>query len=338
MQHIWEPLRVYHKPLLAYVSTELVARMGHGLLILQGFQRSRSGDFQIWHLPPRKQNEESRFEAPMEDEAEMPETPVPEPEPRHPRLSPLIFMRRGGEAALGATLDFAAMATAAVSAQYPHEAQQYHLPAETPRRPRTLSPSPVRGRPQLQRNSAPHSFTMTRGRSPAREPSNAEASTSSEWDDLADSPNSSLLSALPALRRLRRAQLPIVFLHGVGFGLVPYLHFLRNIVQRFSEHPLLLIEVPHVALRFCNEAVAVDDIAHAVRAALGAQGYEQAMIVGHSYGTFVASRFVQMFPDVCWLGLVIMVLSQSIFAFIVASVHILSQPTSYYNNRLWTLW
>lgn len=106
-----------------------------------------------------------------------------------------------------------------------------------------------------------------------------------------------LQKALPALRRLRRGQLPIVFLHGVGFGVLPYLHFLRNIVLRFPAHPVLLVEVPHVALRLCPEAVAVDEVARGVRAALAARGYEEAVVVGHSYGTFVASRFVQLYPE-----------------------------------------
>lgn len=63
-------------------------------------------------------------------------------------------------------------------------------------------------------------------------------------------------------------------------------------------HPAM--QVPHVSLRLCWQAEDVDDVADAVAAALDAHGYDRAVIIGHSFGTFVASRFVQLHPKVCW--------------------------------------
>ena len=42
----------------------------------------------------------------------------------------------------------------------------------------------------------------------------------------------------------------------------------------------------------------VDEMAHAVAAALAAQGFRDACFVGHSYGTFVISRLRQLYPQV----------------------------------------
>jgi pimeloyl-ACP methyl ester carboxylesterase len=68
--------------------------------------------------------------------------------------------------------------------------------------------------------------------------------------------------------------------------------------------------VPHVALRLCREAREVDDAAHAVAALLRARGHRRACIIGHSYGSFVASRIVQLHPrlvhSVCMLDPVAM--------------------------------
>lgn len=94
-----------------------------------------------------------------------------------------------------------------------------------------------------------------------------------------------------------RPDVPVVFLHGVGFGVLPYLHLVRDIQQACSSTPVLMVEVPHVALRLCWEAQAVDDVAHAVAAMLRRHGYRRCCVVGHSYGTFVASRLCQLHPE-----------------------------------------
>ena len=44
---------------------------------------------------------------------------------------------------------------------------------------------------------------------------------------------------------------------------LPYLHLIRGIQHACPNTPLLLLEVPHVALRLCWEAQPVDGVAHA---------------------------------------------------------------------------
>jgi hypothetical protein len=40
-----------------------------------------------------------------------------------------------------------------------------------------------------------------------------------------------------------RPDVPIVFLHGVGFGVLPYLHLVRQLQQACGQTPFLLVEV-----------------------------------------------------------------------------------------------
>ncbi len=42
----------------------------------------------------------------------------------------------------------------------------------------------------------------------------------------------------------------------------------------------------------------IDELAHAVVAMLARHGFQEACIVGHSYGTFAASRIRQLYPEV----------------------------------------
>ena len=76
----------------------------------------------------------------------------------------------------------------------------------------------------------------------------------------------------------------------------PYIRFLRMLFAQASSHPLILVEFPFISLRFCLRAGEVDDAAHAVAEFVAQHGWMQACIVGHSYGTFVASRICQMHP------------------------------------------
>ncbi|DBA90114.1 TPA: hypothetical protein ACH3X1_003430 [Trebouxia sp. C0004] len=90
---------------------------------------------------------------------------------------------------------------------------------------------------------------------------------------------------------------PIVFLHGVGWGLFPYIRFLQMLFNQASAHPIILMEFGFISLRLCWRAGEVDDAAHAVAHFVRQHGWSQACIVGHSYGTFVASLICQMHPD-----------------------------------------
>jgi pimeloyl-ACP methyl ester carboxylesterase len=79
---------------------------------------------------------------------------------------------------------------------------------------------------------------------------------------------------------------------------MPYLRFVRMLADAAPHHPVVLAEAPHVALRLSGPAAPVDALAHALAGVLTRAGFSGATFVAHSYGTFVASRTRQLYPEV----------------------------------------
>lgn len=93
--------------------------------------------------------------------------------------------------------------------------------------------------------------------------------------------------------------MPVVLLHGVGFGLMPYLPLLSDIQTACPDAPLIVVEAHHVSQRLClmGGARSVDDVANCMLEVLHELGRPQACVVGHSYGSFVVSRLLHMRPE-----------------------------------------
>lgn len=89
---------------------------------------------------------------------------------------------------------------------------------------------------------------------------------------------------------------PVIFLHGVGFGVLPYLHFIHAILQG-CKRPLIIVEMPHVALRICREAPELTEIAQEIVSIVQEFG-DKCTLIGHSYGTFVIAKMLHQYPKV----------------------------------------
>ncbi|CAG9467622.1 unnamed protein product [Pedinophyceae sp. YPF-701] len=119
------------------------------------------------------------------------------------------------------------------------------------------------------------------------------------------SQNAFLGRDVPRSREGHGAGVAIVVLHGLGVGLMPYTMLMRRLSRRFPECPIVAKELTHAALRFPSLSESLhaghvptpDEVADEVHEQLQALGYERALLVGHSYGTFVAARFCRMYPE-----------------------------------------
>lgn len=90
---------------------------------------------------------------------------------------------------------------------------------------------------------------------------------------------------------------PVVFLHGVGFGVLPYLHFIHAIIRKsMTDRIIILVEMPHVALRLCPEAPDLSDLADDICKCVK-EWSPTACFIGHSYGTFVVSKILHKYPS-----------------------------------------
>ena len=72
---------------------------------------------------------------------------------------------------------------------------------------------------------------------------------------------------------------------------------MRMLFAATSSHPMIVLEFRHVSMRLCLRAGEVDHAAHAVAAIVQMLGFKEACVVGHSFGTFVASRLCQLHPS-----------------------------------------
>lgn len=72
---------------------------------------------------------------------------------------------------------------------------------------------------------------------------------------------------------------------------------MRMLFAATASHPMIILEFRHVSMRLCLRAAEVDHAAHTVAAIVRHQGFKEACVVGHSFGTFVASRLCQLHPD-----------------------------------------
>ncbi|GMH46108.1 hypothetical protein BSKO_14072 [Bryopsis sp. KO-2023] len=88
---------------------------------------------------------------------------------------------------------------------------------------------------------------------------------------------------------------PIVFLHGVGVGILPYLDFIQALVC--TGHPVIVVEYRHVAMRLCIKIPTCDEVAAGVASILDQVDVQDACFVSHSYGTFVLARILKARPE-----------------------------------------
>lgn len=91
---------------------------------------------------------------------------------------------------------------------------------------------------------------------------------------------------------LQAGTTPLLFLHGVGAGLFPYVMFLARLVA--TGRPVIAIDCPHLSMRLCSTVPTIDSVVKATIAMMDAHNVPKVALVGHSYGTFMCSRMVQL--------------------------------------------
>jgi pimeloyl-ACP methyl ester carboxylesterase len=326
MAHVWEPLRVQHKLFSVYMSTEFAAKVAHLLLRWMGFKKGRQGTFTSWttmnnaavsgtrnnnnnngggkYRGEMKKKENTGHHSPEEKKESLHEetaaasaavaVAVEKSPGRVAAHNMKEAAHNAAEHALDAAVAATSIAAASMAKQYPHEGQQYHLPSPRPRKS-TFKLSGM-GSVPLIRSFKEISSMMERrvdlpGSPPPRKgPPSSKPLGSARGGEIKEEHRRQQ-------ENLPKSTVPVVFLHGVGFGTLPYLHFIRSLMKACPQSPYILLEMPHVALRLCREAEAVDDVATAAVAAVHKLGFKQACFVGHSYGTFCISRIVQLYPE-----------------------------------------
>jgi pimeloyl-ACP methyl ester carboxylesterase len=89
-------------------------------------------------------------------------------------------------------------------------------------------------------------------------------------------------------------QHPIVFIHGLGCGIFPYLNFIRKLLTTRSS--VFLVELPHVSMRMQARAPTVPATIREMEDALTQHGYARAVWVGHSLGSTIVAGACRLAP------------------------------------------
>ena len=115
---------------------------------------------------------------------------------------------------------------------------------------------------------------------------------------------------------------PIVFIHGIGVGILPYQRWLRQLERlcdggglgegegapgtALAGRGILVFEVDVISQRVLPVALTCDGFVEDAREALRSTGrFKRACFVGHSYGTFACSLLVKRAPElVASVGLI----------------------------------
>ena len=93
------------------------------------------------------------------------------------------------------------------------------------------------------------------------------------------------------IRRGSSSELPIVFFHGIGIGLAPYLRLLFSIATRFPNRTIIAFEKKAISMQLTTKIMLPDEYAEKVFKQLKNEKIEKIVTIGHSLGTIV----------MCWL-------------------------------------
>ncbi|KAI8089707.1 Alpha/Beta hydrolase protein [Halteromyces radiatus] len=87
---------------------------------------------------------------------------------------------------------------------------------------------------------------------------------------------------------------PLVFIHGIGAGLMGYAEFLYHLVGQ--DRPIFFVELPHVSMHMVDNVPEAQDMVKDIKHMLQDHGYEHAVFVSHSLGTAVTSWMMTYAP------------------------------------------
>ncbi len=94
----------------------------------------------------------------------------------------------------------------------------------------------------------------------------------------------------PRRAHRRRFSEPIVFIHGLGCGLLLYYPFVKQLVGTFGgDHDIFCVSLPHIAQRATDEVPTARETALLFKDLLNYHGYRKCHLIGHSFGTIIAA-------------------------------------------------
>jgi len=95
-----------------------------------------------------------------------------------------------------------------------------------------------------------------------------------------------------------KTRLPILFVHGIGIGLYPYVNFLAELNQANElqdadgEVGIIAIEIMSMSFRMTEPALDKNDMCNEMDTILKAHGWDKFVLVSHSYGSVISTHLL----------------------------------------------
>ena len=95
-----------------------------------------------------------------------------------------------------------------------------------------------------------------------------------------------------------KTRLPVVFIHGIGIGLYPYVNFLVQINgsddkrEEDGDVGIIAIEIMPVSFRITGAALGKDQMCGEILQILQHHGWHKCILASHSYGSVISSHLL----------------------------------------------
>jgi pimeloyl-ACP methyl ester carboxylesterase len=93
-----------------------------------------------------------------------------------------------------------------------------------------------------------------------------------------------------------KTKLPILFIHGIGIGLYPYVKFLSDINLGGTPDDqvgIIAIEIMPVSFRITHPPLSKSQMCSEIKAILAQHGWDKVVLVSHSYGSVVSTHLLK---------------------------------------------
>lgn len=96
-----------------------------------------------------------------------------------------------------------------------------------------------------------------------------------------------------------KTKLPVLFIHGIGIGLYPYVKVLaqinktRNCIHDDGDIGVIAVEIMPISFRITHAALGKTQMCNEILSILRKHGWEKVVLVSHSYGSVVSTHLLQ---------------------------------------------
>uniref|UniRef100_A0A7S3PQ22 AB hydrolase-1 domain-containing protein n=1 Tax=Aplanochytrium stocchinoi TaxID=215587 RepID=A0A7S3PQ22_9STRA len=80
---------------------------------------------------------------------------------------------------------------------------------------------------------------------------------------------------------------PIVFCHGLGVGVLPYINFILELMKHNPGREIFLIQLPNISMTIKEDVHGSTELVSCIELMLHTWGFDSAHFVGHSFGSVV---------------------------------------------------